>query len=74
MHLEEEYFIVTDSKREAGQNKKNLPYFTRRVEANTEYLIMHPSKNKNPRKHWVCKGMMFNDINVLKTGKLYELS
>jgi integrase len=50
--LDEEYFIVTDSKTEAGQNrlvlihKKTLPYFKRRFETGTEYLIMHPSKNK----------------------------
>ena len=41
INLKEKYFIVTDSKTEAGQNrlvpvnKKTLPYFTRRVEAST---------------------------------------
>jgi len=52
INLDEEYFIVTDSKTEAGQNrlvpisKKTLPYFKRRFESNAPYLIMHPSKNK----------------------------
>jgi len=55
VNLAEQYFIVTESKTEAGQNrlvpinKKTLPYFKRRVESNTEHLIMHPSKNKKPR-------------------------
>lgn len=52
VNLIEAYFIITDSKTEAGQNrlvpinKKILPYFKRRLEIDTEYLIMHPSKNK----------------------------
>lgn len=54
VNLNEQYFIVTESKTEAGQNRlipineKILPYFVRRVESGTEYLIMHPSKNKKP--------------------------
>jgi len=54
VNLVENYFTVTDSKTEAGQNrlvpinKKTLPHFTRGVALNTEYLIMHPSKNKKP--------------------------
>jgi len=52
VNLDEGYFTVTDSKTEAGQNrlvpinKKTLPYFTRRVKSDTEYLIMHPKKDK----------------------------
>lgn len=52
VNLEEGYFIVVESKTEAGQNrlvpinKKILPYFKCRVESDNEYLIMHPKKNK----------------------------
>jgi len=50
--ISDQYFIVTESKTEAGQNRlvpinaKILPFFKRRFEAGTEYLIMHPSKDK----------------------------
>lgn len=63
VHLEEKYFIVTDSKTEAGQNrlvpinKKALPYFKNRVESGTEYLIMHPSKNKKPGYDYYYRSM-----------------
>lgn len=51
VNLAEKYFIVTESKTEAGQNRPVpihaaiLPYFERRMAAKTKYLIMAP-KNK----------------------------
>lgn len=50
VNLQEEFFIVTDSKTDAGQNrlvpinKKVLPYFKSMLEQDGEYLIMHPKK------------------------------
>jgi len=52
VNIAEQYFIVTESKTEAGQNRlvpintKILPFLKRRLEAGTEYLIMHPSKEQ----------------------------
>lgn len=54
VNLSERYFIVTDSKTEAGQNRlvpihnKIQPFFERRVQACTSYLIIHPKKQDKP--------------------------